>query len=138
MKLSSNGDLLGGNRISSGASVRKQSNRLIEQSADKVIQAVVDKFKEDEDIQNLLRHHSIIAANLEEKMKDLIAATTRIEDLEKEEQRLEDLVKKYIKADYTMPAAVNIISTEIQDNSKALRDMSSSSNQNSGLLMLMG
>jgi len=37
-----------------------------------------------------------------------------------------------------MPAAVNIISTEIQDNSKALRDMSSSSNQNSGLLMLMG
>jgi len=47
-------------------------------------------------------------------------------------------VKKYIKADYTMPAAVNIISTEIQDNSKALRDMSSSSNQNSGLLMLMG
>jgi len=83
MKLSSNGDLLGGNRISSGASVRKQSNRLIEQSADKVIQAVVDKFKEDEDIQNLLRHHSIIAANLEEKMKGLIAATTRIEDLER-------------------------------------------------------
>ena len=83
MKLSSNGDLLGGNRISSIASVRKQSNRLIEQSADKVIQAVVDKFKEDEDIQNLLRHHSIIAANLEEKMKDLIAATTQYTDISK-------------------------------------------------------
>ncbi len=51
----------------------------------------------DEDTQNLSRHHNKVAANLEEKMKDLISATSKIEDLELEEQRLECLVKIYQK-----------------------------------------
>ena len=110
MKSSSNGDLLGGNGRSSGVSARKQSNRLIEQSVDKIIQAVVGRYKIDENIQNLLNHHDIIAANLEEKMKDLIAATSKIEDLELEEQRLENLVKNYQKSDYVMSTAAENMS----------------------------
>ena len=64
---------------------------------DKIIQVVIDRYMIDEDTQIFSRYHNIVAANLEEKMKDLIAATSKIEDLELEEQRLECLVKSYQK-----------------------------------------
>ena len=44
----------------------------------------------------------VVTHTLEEKLKDLLDANTRIEDLHMEEERLEKLVKKYQGTNYIM------------------------------------
>lgn len=90
----------------------------------RILHTVAINYKYGQDIQNLLKYHSIVTHKLEEKLKDLLDANARIEDLHMEEERLEKLVKKYQGTKYIMSSAEEIMSMEIENAKKEITAVS--------------
>ena len=106
--------------LDTASSSKKQSIRLFDQNIQRILQTVATTYENDQDIQDLLKRHSIVTHKLEEKLKDLLDANARIEDLHMEEDRLEKLVKKYQGNNYITSSTEKIISMEIENEKKCI------------------